>query len=106
MSQTQPPHHPQQPQSSQPQPSLVDNIQTVMSQCGVERYKAIQLLQKTDGNVVSAIVDGIGHADKNEHGGENIRSSVDVTVNTPESKIAELRQILDEKDLIFRNLMS
>jgi hypothetical protein len=31
---------------------------------------------------------------------------VDVTVNTPESKIAELRQILDEKDLIFRNLMS
>jgi len=80
------------------------NIKMILLQCNDKTLtynKAKQLLQESEGNVVTAIIKSMG---LNQSENEKNKTFSDLTVE--QKRITELRKILDEKDVIFRDKMS
>ena len=79
------------------------NIKMILSQgnnnCTDEKVK--ELLKETYGDVVNAIIKSMGIENKNKTKNSSVQE-----LTHDQQKIAELRSILDEKDIIFRNKMS
>lgn len=77
-----------------------NDVSMVMSQSGVARERAIELLQSAKGDVVNALLLNFGHADTTETK-EKCEESMGADAAV-QAKIAEMRTILDEKDVIFQ----
>ena len=79
------------------------NIKMILSQCNnnCTYEKAKELLKETNGDVVNAIIKSMGIENKNKTKNSSVQE-----LTHDQQKIAELRSILDEKDIIFRNKMS
>jgi len=91
--------------------SIKSDVDTVASQANVSHSAAAALLEQTDGDVVSAILEGLGHrpapaplappaTTKGGDGGDGDDGNDIIACQ----KIAELREILNEKDKIFQQI--